>query len=58
MDAETEKRLADLEERMQFLEVIVLSGMEEGETDPIERQHREFAAMVRARRERERQETS
>lgn len=52
MDAEIEKRLADLEERMQFLEVVVLSGMEEGDVDPIERQHREFAARVKAQRER------
>lgn len=54
MDAEIQKRLLDLEERVRFLEVLLLSGMEEGgEVDPIERQHRKFAARVRAQRERQ-----
>lgn len=53
MDAETQKRLLDLEERVRFLEVVLLSGVEEDELDPIERQHREFAARVRAQRERQ-----
>lgn len=50
MDAEVAKEIEELKARLTALESF-LGDIEDGAVDPIVSQHREFAAMVRAKRE-------